>query len=488
MSNIFNVLASLANELDKQDLTKLADVVDGIHHNTVQIKTAQYVGLQGYWMRNRRCWENCYRIKRANNPEMPANDVWWECQGEYEKSINNDDSAWNKYAGEDADLLKTASAEDKKVYAQEEQFFSSNLKSKVDNGWNVGAAVFDTIDHGLSEDRYKESFADNASKLADVALELKKLGHEELSKYAGKISSEFVKMSQFNQGQWWNPLNWKQRGKEWLAQQTGKADPALMSQRLQRVLNEVENARTRFPQDMSTVPQQQQQQVQQAFNQLVQKIQPEIQALSNMSRNDPASGQMYQQVMTAFDNFARNPQPASRRQALDQLAQTISGAINTTPTLQETQPGNQARPDLAGEEDLHPESMSPAQQQQSMEEFQASQGQQPVAQPEGQQPAAQQFGDLAMPEAGEGQAPAQTPAAPQSNWNLQNIEQLLNNPDFNPFQKVKMMQQELQKHQQSQQPATADSKKVTKTANRVTFDRSERLMFNNLISSRKKGF
>ena len=59
-------------------------------------KMAQYVGAQGYWLRNRRCWDNCYRQKRTAKPGGSAQEVWMECWDEYREAINNPKSTWAK--------------------------------------------------------------------------------------------------------------------------------------------------------------------------------------------------------------------------------------------------------------------------------------------------------------------------------------------------------------------------------------------------------
>jgi hypothetical protein len=98
-------LANFANKLDKSGLGYMGDVVDGIAQRTVRV--SQYVGVQGYWVRNERCWSNCYRQKRASKPSLSAQQVWEECQEEFQASINNDGSKWDKYAGDDS-FVKTA--------------------------------------------------------------------------------------------------------------------------------------------------------------------------------------------------------------------------------------------------------------------------------------------------------------------------------------------------------------------------------------------
>ena len=83
MQNIIVELVSVADELDRKGQVKLAAEIDKISQSLHNIKIAQYVGVQGYWLRNGRCWSNCYRIKRAKNPDMSAQEVWTACQNEY---------------------------------------------------------------------------------------------------------------------------------------------------------------------------------------------------------------------------------------------------------------------------------------------------------------------------------------------------------------------------------------------------------------------
>ena len=100
MEKIIEKLASLAEELDSKNLSVHADTVDGVAKTILGVKTAQYVGIQGYWVRNSRCWGNCYRQKRSSNPETPTQEVWAECHEEYTKAIDNDSARkeWDKYA------------------------------------------------------------------------------------------------------------------------------------------------------------------------------------------------------------------------------------------------------------------------------------------------------------------------------------------------------------------------------------------------------
>ena len=76
-NKVFENLRDVGDNLEKIGLTESATIVTESMNKLLQIKTAQYVGAQGYWLRNRRCWDNCYRHKRTASPEMPAGIGWF---------------------------------------------------------------------------------------------------------------------------------------------------------------------------------------------------------------------------------------------------------------------------------------------------------------------------------------------------------------------------------------------------------------------------
>lgn len=134
MSSLIEKLITVAEGLDNLGLTKLAEQVDEISNNIMGLKQAQYVGVQGYWMSNTRCWHNCYRQKRASNPNKPAQEVWMSCWDEYKDSINNDSESWAKYASneEDKNIIKTAQAK----FPEIDQFVN-NVSNKIAQGNDI---------------------------------------------------------------------------------------------------------------------------------------------------------------------------------------------------------------------------------------------------------------------------------------------------------------------------------------------------------------
>jgi len=77
--NNFEKLQSVGNALEKHGSVKEANVITSYMQRLLNIKTAQYLSIQGYWLRNGRCWANCYRHKRTAETNKPVQEVWSEC-------------------------------------------------------------------------------------------------------------------------------------------------------------------------------------------------------------------------------------------------------------------------------------------------------------------------------------------------------------------------------------------------------------------------
>ena len=192
MANLFDTFAKLADDLDKAGLGQVADRVDKTAKEAHRAKTAQYVGVQGYWVRNTRCWQNCYRQKRASNKEMPAQEVWQDCHNEYVESINNDESGWERYASENTQLTKFAQSKSgRKAISTEQQFFKKALSERVENGWPVPFAVQDASEAGLS--RHNDELLKAAEAMVGVAEFLHSRKRPKLSGRAEAISAQLVK-------------------------------------------------------------------------------------------------------------------------------------------------------------------------------------------------------------------------------------------------------------------------------------------------------
>ncbi len=178
---IVKQLTNLATQLDSLGLLKEANEVDAIAAGFV--KSAQYVGVQGYWIRNSRCWGNCYRQKRATSPSKSAQEVWQECQQEYVDSIDKDSKTWDKYA-ESGKLVKTA------VEGVFNKQFRTAVAAKVSAGEDIGSAVFATID--AEGRKTQDEFIGFASRLASVA---NTVNDVEIAKQAAYLADEIIKIA-----------------------------------------------------------------------------------------------------------------------------------------------------------------------------------------------------------------------------------------------------------------------------------------------------
>ncbi len=218
-NNIFQNLKSIGDDLESKGLSKTASVITSTMSNLLNIKTAQYVGPQGYWIRQKRCWDNCYRQKRTTAPEKAAQVVWTECWEEYNKAINNNKSGWEKYAQEDVDLFKYASDEQKDWVSVENKKFAKAVENKVASGESQGMAIYKTLDEKQSE--YSDTLLADVDNLSKLAEQLKANGQDELSDKLANASIEILKEAQFdrnfsnwgNKARKFNPFSSKSRAK-----------------------------------------------------------------------------------------------------------------------------------------------------------------------------------------------------------------------------------------------------------------------------------
>jgi hypothetical protein len=189
-NEIFEQLETVGNILENKGLVKSASIVTNSMKTLLQVKTSQYVGVQGYYVRNNRCWQNCYRQKRTN--EANAQKVWFECLEEYQKSINNNGTEWDKYASEeDNNLVKTASKEQKEAYLKEAKIILKSIEEKVKKGMGTGESVFITLEE--REHVHVDKIADVAQHLTFIADNLNEKGQEELSKKIAEVTMGIIK-------------------------------------------------------------------------------------------------------------------------------------------------------------------------------------------------------------------------------------------------------------------------------------------------------
>jgi len=183
-------LVNIANYLDDKKQFELSSQLDKISSNLIKIKTAQYVGIQGYWIRNRRCWKNCYRQKRSLKKNMTAQEIWTECHREYLESINNPNSGWEKYAKGNAKIFKLAEKKVQNIIAKEEEKFNTELREKIEDGLDPAIAAYSTIDDNILH--YSLDMMEEIRKLIKVSMVIKKTGGNKLSQHIMKIANSMI--------------------------------------------------------------------------------------------------------------------------------------------------------------------------------------------------------------------------------------------------------------------------------------------------------
>ena len=113
--------ASIAGKSD------ISDSALEVSDNLMMVKKAQYLGIQGDWIRNGRCFSNCIRMKKHSNPELKDQEIWSECHGEWVNGMfgkNND--LFDKYASSNTE-------------------FVDQIKYKIENGMDLSEASWKSL-------------------------------------------------------------------------------------------------------------------------------------------------------------------------------------------------------------------------------------------------------------------------------------------------------------------------------------------------------
>jgi len=186
MENIKNKLTKIASNLESKGLSKSSLVIKDAIKTASEYKMAQYVGVQGYWLKNRRCWDNCYRNKRTSKPDTSAQEVWMECWDEYKDSINNSDSGWEKYAEKNNNI---------KLNKKEEQtwnkIFADKVNNRVKEGFSRPEAIYTIIED--ESQKYTSKIIEASSDLMTLSDSFVKNGQEEIGKQIAEVATEMLK-------------------------------------------------------------------------------------------------------------------------------------------------------------------------------------------------------------------------------------------------------------------------------------------------------
>lgn len=150
--------ASIANKID------VSESVLEVSENLSLVKQAQYLGIQGDWIRNGRCFANCIRMKKSSNPDLRDQEIWSECHEEWMNGMfGSENDSFDKYASSDLN-------------------YKNQVKSKIEQGMSLEEASWKSvveqnfsIAHEISRNAkiiraasQNVSYSDNSSLRADL--------------------------------------------------------------------------------------------------------------------------------------------------------------------------------------------------------------------------------------------------------------------------------------------------------------------------------
>ena len=72
MDKLLIQMIKLADKLDKKNAKKAVEMLDSCIKTAGLIKQAQYVGIQGYWLKQERSFINCYNANVENQVAKPV--------------------------------------------------------------------------------------------------------------------------------------------------------------------------------------------------------------------------------------------------------------------------------------------------------------------------------------------------------------------------------------------------------------------------------
>ena len=342
MENQIENIVKIASAAEDKGLLKQASALDSISKKMVMTKFAQYVGIQGYWIKNERCWSNCYRQKRATSKKA-AQEVWVECQKEYADSINNPKSTWSKYANEVAPLTKFASSNHEKVagkiIATEKEYFETKVAEKVASGSEYHTAVYNTIQE--RSDKYAESQIDLATEMLKVADSLYDNGMQKEASDLALEANELMKEAQAGLGSTMGNL-WQ--GVKNVGSFLGGGKEGLGKQRIINILDDIRNFINKKMQSLAQVrniantPEGKAKYKEasiQAVNEFIDKLPKSVKQISNMAvkTKDPLIQSMASQAITILNKWktAMDAKPSLNifSSLSSELSTMMSGASGT---------------------------------------------------------------------------------------------------------------------------------------------------------------
>jgi hypothetical protein len=168
MINLIKDIILTAQSLEIKGLSKHASQLDGVAESLTMIKQAQYDGVQGYWIRNGRCFDNCYREKRTKEAKKSAQEIWSECHEEWLKSLMSNSSEWDKYAKDSSNsMIKIAKSETTNF---SDEILKDEIKEKVSSGLPISDAVPMTVAERMFSIPWK--LAQVSNEVVEIAREV----------------------------------------------------------------------------------------------------------------------------------------------------------------------------------------------------------------------------------------------------------------------------------------------------------------------------
>lgn len=189
MIDLIKEIILTSQSLEVRGLNKFSEKLDSVAESLTLVKQAQYDGIQGYWIRNGRCFDNCFRQKRTDSSNKSIQEIWTECHSEWVDSLMSNSSEWDKYANNNSDdMKKIASIKTAQV---SDQVMINEIKSKLESGMSISDAVPMTVAERMFSIPWK--MAQVSNDMLDIAREISDKDpaiSERLYDFAEKIRQE----------------------------------------------------------------------------------------------------------------------------------------------------------------------------------------------------------------------------------------------------------------------------------------------------------
>lgn len=189
MIDLIKEIILTSQSLEVRGLNKFSEKLDSVAESLTLVKQAQYDGIQGYWIRNGRCFDNCFRQKRTDSSKKSIQEIWTECHSEWVDSLMSNSSEWDKYANNNSDEMKKIASI--KTAQVSDQVMINEIKSKLESGMSISDAVPMTVAERMFSIPWK--MAQVSNDMLDIAREISDKDpaiSERLYDFAEKIRQE----------------------------------------------------------------------------------------------------------------------------------------------------------------------------------------------------------------------------------------------------------------------------------------------------------